>query len=88
MERSENLSHHQIIMQNRSLLELTDVEDVDTFDDSEVVVKTTLGDLIIKGHHLHVLKLNLENGSLSIDGKVDSLTYSEPTRGLFGRLLR
>ena len=88
MERSENQTHHQIIMQNRSLIELTDVEDVDAFDDGEVVVKTTLGDLLIKGHQLHVLKLNLENGTLSIDGKVDSLTYSEPTRGLFGRLLR
>ena len=88
MERGENQAHHQIIMQNRSLLELTDVEEVDAFDDGEVVVKTTLGDLLIKGHQLHVLKLNLENGTLSIDGKVDSLTYSEPTRGLFGRLLR
>ena len=35
MELSEKQSHHQIIMQNRSLLELTDVEDVDAFDEKK-----------------------------------------------------
>ena len=87
MEEVHKISH-QLIMQNRSCVELSGVLDVDTFDDSTVVAKTSFGDLSIHGQNLVVKKLDLESTQLSVEGKVNSLMYSEPTRGLFGRLLR
>ena len=37
--------------------------------------------LMIKGSELHVNRLTLEKGEVDIDGKIDSLTYSEAGSG-------
>ena len=33
--------------------------------------------LMIRGSALHVTRLTLEKGEIEIDGKIDSMTYSE-----------
>lgn len=88
MEQTSTQGNHQIIMHNRESLEISDVQDVDNFDDTLVVATTSSGNLTIRGDRLQVKRLDLECGLLTLSGKVDSLVYSEPTRGLFGRLLR
>ena len=35
--------------------------------------------LMIKGDDLHVNRLTLDKGEVDVDGKIDSLTYSEGT---------
>ncbi len=81
---------HQLIMQDRRQVELTGVADVDSFDETTVIVYTSLGELTVRGRGLHVRQLNLEGGSLSLEGQVDSLTYTDTVRGggFFGRLFR
>ena len=50
--------------------------------------------LLIKGHDLHVNRLSLEKGEIDIEGRIDSLTYSElkspakQAESLLGRLFR
>lgn len=81
---------HQIIMQDRCQLELTGVSDVDSFDDTTVLVYTSLGRLSVQGQGLHIRRLDLEGGSLSLEGQVDSLVYADLVHGggFFGRLFR
>ncbi len=81
---------HQVILQERRQAELTGVSDVDSFDDTVVVAYTSLGELTIRGTELHVKRLDLECGILSIEGQIDSLQYAEvhKSTGFFGRLLR
>ena len=49
---------------------------------------------MIKGSDLHVRRLTLEKGEVDIDGRVDSLTYSEVTgygakaESLFSKLFK
>ena len=49
---------------------------------------------MIKGSDLHVSRLTLEKGEVDVDGKIDSLTYSEnvsmggKAESLFARLFR
>lgn len=93
MERSDKTTPqmpHQLIMQDRRRLELTGVSDVDSFDENTVTAYTSLGELTVRGRGLHVRQLNLEGGSLSVEGQVDSLTYSDTMRGggFFSRLFR
>lgn len=88
MDQNPRQMNHQMIMTNREVLELTDITDVGNFDDTSVHLSTGAGDLSIHGHGLQITQLDLENGNLSLVGKVDSLIYSIPTRGLFGRLFR
>ena len=81
---------HQLIMQERRLLELTGVSDVDCFVENTVTAYTSLGELTVRGKGLHIRQLNLESGSLSVEGQVDCLSYAETIRngGFFGRLFR
>ena len=92
MEKTERQGAmpHQLIMQERGRLELTGVLDVDSFDDTVVMVYTTQGDLTVRGSQLHIRQLDVEGGGLSMEGQVDSLVYtaSAPRGGFFSRLFR
>ena len=80
---------HQLILQDRTHLELTGITDVDSFDDETVSCTTSLGRLTIGGKGLHLHRLDLEGTALSVEGAIDSLVYSNVKKGgLFNRLLR
>ena len=51
--------------------------DVISFDEENIVAQTTMGVLIIRGDKLHINSLNLEKGTLNIDGNVTSLMYDD-----------
>lgn len=93
MERKETQSTtlpHQLILQDRNRLDLTGVSDVDSFDDTAVIVFTSLGELSVRGRGLQVRRLDVEGGNLSLEGQIDTLSYSNAVRqnGFFGKLLR
>ena len=56
---------------------ISGVVDVLSFDVREVLLETELGMLMIKGVDLHISRLTLDKGEVDVEGKVDSLTYSE-----------
>lgn len=68
---------HNVVLDNRNKLSLTGVNDVLGFNEETVSVNTSMGDLIIRGAQLHINKLNLDTGEVEIDGKVNSLQYTE-----------
>lgn len=68
---------HKITMTNRKGCAINGVADVLSFDPNEVLLETDMGMLMIKGGELHVNRLTLEKGEVDIDGRIDSLTYSE-----------
>ena len=75
---TESSIPHQLILDERQRLSLSGVSDVDSFDDAVVVAHTSLGDLTVKGQHLHICRLNTESGELSLEGQIDLLEYTEP----------
>ncbi len=80
-----------IIIENRLRMSVTGVQDVENFDDSNVVLYTTRGLLTIRGTALHVERLNLETGELAIEGTIDGFDYSEETvssGGFWSRLFK
>ena len=92
MERNDKTMTmpHQLILQDRRQLDLTGISDVDSFDDTTVVAYTSLGELTIRGNALHVKRLDLECGALSVEGQIDTLVYAESRKGsgFLGRLFR
>lgn len=68
---------HSLIVENRRSLTATGVSNVDSFDDETVVATTDLGDLTVRGSKLHIDKLNIETGELTLDGEILSMTYTE-----------
>lgn len=76
-EHSQNRGAHKISMMNRRTGSITGVSDVISFDISEVLLETELGMLQIKGADLHVNRLSLEKGEIDLEGRIDSIQYSE-----------
>lgn len=82
--------HHYLHMEGREQLTVSGVEDVDRFDETGIVMRTSAGMLIITGSGLHIGKLSLEGGELHVDGHIDALQYEDDQRsqggGFFARL--
>ncbi|MBM6896302.1 sporulation protein YabP [Pseudoflavonifractor capillosus] len=85
-------ARHHVTMEDRRSLTVSGVEDVERFDESNIVLSTTQGVLVVSGEGLHIEKLSLDGGDLKVEGKIDALTYEEGTEqragGFFSRLLR
>ncbi len=82
---------HLISLSDRRALTVSGVTDVDSFDETTVVIYTEQGELTVRGSALHINRLNIETGDLTMEGHVDSLTYSEVkvrSGGFFGKLFR
>ena len=67
--------NHTMMLDNRSKLFLTGIEDVNGFNEETVSALTASGKLIIKGEKLHIDKLNLDSGEVCIDGKINAMQY-------------
>ena len=94
MEEKQYSKAHKLILSNRRTGTITGVADVISFDITEVLLETEQGMLMIKGADLHVNRLTLEKGEVDIEGRIDSLAYSEVTsfqkqsESLIGRLFK
>lgn len=94
MEDKQGMGVHKISFTDRSNGLITGVKDVLSFDANEVLLETEQGILMMKGVDLHVTRLTVEKGEVEIDGRIDSLIYSEVHNGkktaesLLGRLFK
>lgn len=84
MEEVRNVRGQKITLNNRGDGMITGVNAVISFDLNEILLETEQGMLLIKGKDLNVTKLTLDKGEVEIDGRVDSLTYSDMKPGLKG----
>jgi len=66
-----------LVLENKEVLNVTGVENVDNFNDEMVVLITNKGKLTIKGEKLNISKLNVEEGKLIVKGLINSLVYSD-----------
>jgi sporulation protein YabP len=72
-----NRKPHKLMLTNRKTCNISGVNDVLSFDVSEILLETEQGMLMIKGSELHVSRLSLDKGEVDVDGRIDSFTYSE-----------
>lgn len=76
-EHLQNRGTHKLSFLNRHSGSITGVTDVISFGISEVLLETELGMLQIKGADLHLNRLSLEKGEIDLEGRIDSIQYSE-----------
>jgi sporulation protein YabP len=80
---------HQIILENRKSLSVSGVREVVSFDETQVEMSTSMGDLTIRGENLHISKTDVETGELLLDGEVSEICYSalkSSSGGLWSRV--
>ena len=81
---------HKLILNERSQLTMTGVTEVVSFEDTAVVLRTSLGTLLVQGRELQLKTLSLEGGQVAVDGTISALAYEEPRQAgsWLSRLLR
>lgn len=90
MPFDEIASRHKLILDARNKLSVSGVDEVESFDETAIVMLTPLGTLVIRGENLHIEALSLDGGELKVTGEIDALSYEEDSRqgGWFSRLFR
>lgn len=82
---------HHVIMEGRESLSVSGVEEVESFDENQIAMRTSVGRLVVQGTELHIEKLSLDGGDLKVEGMVDSLNYEDDAGergGFLSRLFR
>ena len=69
--------NHGISLAERKHVVVTGVKKIESFDNQEFLMDTTLGFLSIKGDGLEIIKLDTYQGNVSIKGRVDSFSYMD-----------
>lgn len=77
MEEKQMPRAHKVAVIGRKSGTISGISDVLSFDENEIVLDTEMGVLTVRGKELHISRLSLELGEADMEGKVDSLTYSE-----------
>ena len=68
---------HSLTLESRNKLAISGVTDVDSFNEEMVVLATGEGPLTVLGSSLRIGQLNLENGRLTVEGKIDAMSYAD-----------
>lgn len=92
VEEKKAAAPHSVIIEERRRLSVSGVMEIDSFDEQSVVLFCATGELAIRGEGLHINRIDVESGELSLEGeRIDSLSYADnlPSKGgFFGKLFR
>ncbi len=69
--------NHTISITERKNINISGVKKIESFDNEEFLLETTMGFIIIKGEGLEIIKLDTYQGNVAIKGKINSLIYME-----------
>lgn len=75
MEQKQVLNN-RLLLTDRKHLVVDGVEHVGKFNEKEINLDTNLGQLVIRGEGMHITLLNLEEGNLVVEGRVDQMLFS------------
>ena len=91
-EEKRKNGRHTLSMDEREKVQIGGVLEVLSFDEDGVMMETACGLLMLKGSGIHIGKLDLESGDVTVDGAIDSITYSDGSftekHSILGKLFR
>ena len=83
---AENQLPHKLCLNERRELTMNGVTEVVSFEENAVILRTSLGTMIVQGKDLQLKTLSLEGGQVAVEGSVSALIYEEPRIGGWRRL--
>ena len=72
---TQSMNHVVKIVDRKSIV-ISGIKRIINFDDKQFSLESNMGDIIIKGESLEMIKLDTIDGNVSIKGSIDSFTYS------------
>ncbi len=93
MEQSMSMKAHQLTLEGRTRARISGVMAVSCFNEREIVMETSEGEIALLGEGMHIEQLNLDEGQLDVTGEIAGVEYNGPVhrkekRGLFARKKR
>lgn len=71
---------HTVFIENRESAEVVGINDVSSFNETDITASCDWGEVVIKGSDLHVEILDLQSGKLLVNGKITAIIYNEKTQ--------
>ncbi len=68
---------HEIKITDRSIISLSGINKISSFDDQEFLMESNMGVILLKGEGLEIIKLDTHDGNVKIKGKLISMAYIE-----------
>ena len=75
-----NTSNHTISIVERSSINISGVNKIESFDKEDFLLETVMGYMNIKGEDLEMVKLDTIEGKVVIKGKINSLMYLDTVK--------
>ncbi len=75
---------HSIILTGRKKAEITGVTELLSYDENAVMMTTSAGSLALEGKDLHVDRLSLDSGEISVCGDFSGIYYYDRQSGKSG----
>lgn len=91
MEATTKKLPHTLILESRNKLSLSGVTEIGFFDEENLTVYTSYGEITVTGEGLQVSVLNTVTGEVSAEGRIDSVKYSDKTAkktGFFSKVFK
>jgi len=89
--QSEKINHDFNVKMRREM-NISGVNDVVSFDESDVHLVTNGGEMFIEGSEMRIDVLDTDKGVVILSGKIDSVYYSNDAikekRGFLGRIFK
>lgn len=90
-ENKVRFRNQNIVIEDRDRMTVTGVEQVESFNENTIILTTVKGGMTIKGEGMNISRLNLEEGSVKIEGKINGVAYMnrEATpKNIMGKLFK
>lgn len=88
----DNSIKHDVKIIDRSLIYLSGIERIISFDSEEFLMSSVMGMILLKGEGLEIVKLDTHDGIVSIKGTVNNLVYDDGKKkdneSLLGKLFK
>jgi sporulation protein YabP len=82
MSGGDKMSEHTLLLSDRKTLEISGVENVNTFDEEEIILETVMGYLYVLGEQLHVSMLNLDQRKVIVEGNIINIEYKKESKDM------
>ena len=92
MKQPQNGVKHEFCVKDRRSVTVDGVKEMLNFDDQTVRMMTVSGELVVDGEELRVKVLDVERGTVVLEGRIDGAGYvdrrPEERRGFWARLMK
>lgn len=68
---------HEVKLIDRSMIYLSGIEKIISFDSEEFLMESIMGVILLKGENLEIVKLDTHDGMVSIKGTINSMIYDD-----------